>query len=257
MKYTTTRISVLLPVSNNEATLAQCLDSLLSQTYEDMEVIAIDDFSKDASFKILKQYRKQDKRLIISRNVKKYGYAITLNRALKRTKGRYIAFMNPQDSSTPDRLKRQLSHLSRHPKVVAVGTQVSFINEKRQKYSKSAFPTDAEVISKRLFTHDCLQLESIMLDRFLLPKDVLKFDAHDYPLIYKSFILKLLPYGQLANLNQHLYLRTRSQFTPLEELSNQALAYIKLWFKARYIYDTAPSFSTLLYPLNNKLRSSL
>lgn len=257
MKYTTTRISVLLPVSNNEATLSECLESLLSQTHLDIEIIAIDDNSKDSSYKILRQYRKHDKRITVSRNVKKYGYAITLNRALKRTKGRYIAFMNPHDVATPDRFKRQLSYLTRHPKVVAVGTQVIFMNERKQKYDKSQFPTDAALISKKLFTEDCLQLESMLIDRYLLPKDLLRFENQDYPLVYRSFVMKLMPYGHLANLNQQLYVRFRPQHTQLEELSNQALSHVKLWLKARFVYDSAPSLTSLLYPLNNKIKSSL
>ncbi|MBI5044818.1 MAG: glycosyltransferase family 2 protein [Candidatus Levybacteria bacterium] len=102
-------VSIILPIRNNQTQLAECLDSLLSQTYEPLEIIAIDDNSKDTSYSILRKYRRKDKRLIISRNVKQYGMTVTLNRALKKAKGSYISFMNPCDIVTPDKLKRQVS----------------------------------------------------------------------------------------------------------------------------------------------------
>ena len=71
IKFKESLVSIILPVNQAEKTLSACLESLLSQTHTNIEIIAIDDNSKDKSFKILKKYRQMDKRLIISRNVKK------------------------------------------------------------------------------------------------------------------------------------------------------------------------------------------
>ncbi len=249
-------MSIILPVSQAEKTLSDCLESLLAQTHTNIEIIAIDDNSKDKSFKILKKYRALDKRLIISRNVKKYGLTITLNRSIKKSRGKYIALMNAKDISTPDRIKRQLFYLKRHPKISAVGTQVTYINDKMKKLEKSMFPTDSETIHKTLVNKNVMQLESLMINRFLLPKDLLKFDHLNYPLLYRALVVKIIHYGSLANLNQYLYLRRRHDEWHLDELSNHLLTHIGLWLKARFIYDARPSLNSLLYPLNNRLKGS-
>lgn len=247
-------VSIILPVNQAEKTLAACLESLLAQTHQNIEIIAIDDNSRDKSFKILKKYRQLDRRLIISRNVKKYGLTITLNRSLKKARGKYIAFMNAKDISTPDRIKRQLQYLKRHPKITAVGTQVQYIDEKGKKLERSLFPTESSEIQQTIMNKHVMQLESLLINRYLLPKDLLKFDHLNYPLLYRALVVKIINYGKLANLNQALYYRRLSDEWHLEELSTHLLTHVRLWLKARFVYDAQPSINSLLYPLNNRLK---
>src|SRR3989338_8386665 len=86
-------ISILLPVHNTEKYLSDCLNSLINQTYKNIEIVAIDDKSSDKSYKILNQFKKKDKRIRVYKNVKRYGISITLNRLVNKAKGSYIAFM--------------------------------------------------------------------------------------------------------------------------------------------------------------------
>lgn len=248
-------VSIILPIRNNQTQLAECLDSLLSQTYEPLEIIAIDDNSKDTSYSILRKYRRKDKRLIISRNVKQYGMTVTLNRALKKAKGSYISFMNPCDIVTPDKLKRQVHYLKRHPKVAVLGTQATWVqNDGIQQ--KSSFPTDDPTISKTFLTSDSLQLESIVINRYLLPRDLLRFTSQQYPVLYRTLLTKIHPYGKFANLNQYLYIRKANTLSQRSDL-RKIFHYFTLWIKARFLYGTGISWNSLLYPLNNRLRSSL
>lgn len=250
-------VSILLPVRNAEKTLKNCLDSILSQTYPSIEIIAIDDKSCDRTYTILRQYKRKDNRLHISRNVKQYGLTITLNRCLKKARGRYIAFMNQKDRMTRDKLKRQIYYLKRHPKVVAIGTQTIFLNDHGKLIDKSAFPTDHETITKTFLTSDAFQLESIVINRYLLPRDLLKFPNQKYPLLYRSLLTKMLPFGEFANLNQHLYYRTRVEQAQLEGMKTKILAHLTLWLKARFVYGSHVSLNSLFYPLNHKVKSSV
>ena len=249
-------VTILLPVRNAEATLRLCLESLLSQTYQNIEIIAIDDKSKDKTYSILRQFRRKDKRLQISRNVKHYGLQVTLNRALKKARGSYLAFMNQNDLLTPDKIKRQVYYLKRHPKVVALGTQTTFMAQNAQIIDKSEFPTDHDPITKTFLTSDALQLESMMINRYLIPRDLLKFENQKYPLLYRSLITKLLPYGSFANLNQHLYIRTRLNGKYMSK-KTQAVNHLSLWFKARFVHGTGISWNSLFYPVNSRVKSSL
>lgn len=248
-------VTIILPVRNADGTLRDCLESLLNQTYQDIEIIAIDDKSKDKTYSILRQFRRKDKRLIISRNVKHYGLPVTLNRALKKARGSYIAFMNQNDTLTPDKIKRQVYYLKRHPKVVALGTQTTFVEQTSGRTTKSSFPTDHETITKTFLTSDALQLESIIINRYLIPRDLLKFEAQKYPAIYRSLIAKLLPYDTFANLNQHLYQRTRVEGKYASKKA-QAMNHMSLWFKARFVHGTGISWNSLFYPVNSRVKSS-
>ncbi|MDP2637602.1 MAG: glycosyltransferase family 2 protein, partial [Candidatus Levybacteria bacterium] len=104
-------VSVLLPVHNSEKFLADCLKSLLSQSYRQIEIIAIDDKSSDNSLKILRSFSKKYKKLRVYKNIKRYGVVMTLNRLLKRAKGDYIAFMDASDISNRQRIKKQIEFI--------------------------------------------------------------------------------------------------------------------------------------------------
>lgn len=256
MKTKSQFISVLLPVSNGQSTLRETLDSLLAQTYPNFEIIAIDDGSKDDSYKILREFRKKDRRVVISRNVKRYGLSVTLNRALRVARGQFLTFANQTDTITSDKLKRQLFYLNRHPKVSSVGTQVIITDPETKSQIKSDFPTDHETISKTFLTQNSLHLESVMINRYLLPKDLLKFEAQEYPMIYRSLLAKLLPYGQFANLNQHLYFKSLIEGSDFETMTKKAVAHAQLWLRARFVYKSEISVQSLLHPINNKIRPS-
>ena len=89
-------VSIILPVFNAERFLPQCLDSILRQTYQEWDLIAVDDGSKDGSIEILKSYEKRDNRIhIISK--KNEGVSIARNIALEHAHGDYIYFVDSDD----------------------------------------------------------------------------------------------------------------------------------------------------------------
>ena len=90
------KISIIIPIYNMEKYLNECLDSVISQTLKDIEIICINDGSIDNSLAILKEYEKKDKRIkVISHNNK--GVSATKNEGLKITTGEYIIFVAPDD----------------------------------------------------------------------------------------------------------------------------------------------------------------
>lgn len=233
-------VSLLLPVFNTGAFLPQCLDSLLSQNYDNVEIIAIDDFSKDDSWKILKIYKKFDKRIKIYRNVKHYGKAVTLNRCLKKAKGEFLTVMDAKDIVYKDRIKKQVSFLENNPKVVGIGTQCNFIDWKDKKTGKSEFPSEFDEIYHKPLHGVSLHFETVMINRTLLPKDLLKFNVHADPFMYSDIIIKLLQFGKLQNLPHVLqYHRTDNpnKTTPLTQIPDL----VKLWIKSIDTYDYKPS----------------
>ena len=91
------KISIIIPVYNVEEFLMDCIDSVRCQRYDNLEIICIDDASKDSSLKILKQAAKEDKRIVIIENRRNIGLAATRNVGLKAAKGDYILFLDSDD----------------------------------------------------------------------------------------------------------------------------------------------------------------
>lgn len=92
------KISVIVPVYNAEKYLVECLDSIVNQTLKEIEIILVDDESKDGSLKILEDYAKNDSRIIVINNVHTGdGAASARNAGLKIAKGKYLSFLDSDD----------------------------------------------------------------------------------------------------------------------------------------------------------------
>lgn len=113
-------ITVIMPVYNGAAFLASALDSVLAQEgVDDIEVLVLDDGSKDESPEILTHY--DDPRLVMIRHPN-MGLAATLNKGLQLARGRYVARQDQDDLLLPGRLAKQFAFLEDHPQVAMVGT---------------------------------------------------------------------------------------------------------------------------------------
>jgi len=250
MEETQKLVSILLPIHNASKYLKGSLESLLGQSYGHIEVIAVDDGSTDTSLRILKSYAKKDRRLKIFKNKKRYGLAICLNRGLKYASGTYLAFMDADDTSHKERILKQLDYLTANPKIAAVGTNCQFVNPVTYQITQSAFPTDHESIAKTIFAGVSMQPETVMINKTLLPKDLLKFNGTSYRflpkerrVIYAEAFTKLLTYGEFHNLSDLLYIHKNP------ETIESVIEHMKLWAKSITIPDYTPSFKSLFSPL--------
>lgn len=106
-------ISVIIPIYNREKYLHESIESIINQTYKNLEIILVDDGSSDRSLNICKYYEKVDKRVkvFIQRN---QGISIAMRNAVKISKGKYIARMDSDDISALDRYEKQLKYLKEH-----------------------------------------------------------------------------------------------------------------------------------------------
>ncbi len=91
-------ISVILPVYNTGPHIDKCLQSILKQTFDDLEVIAIDDCGQDQAMTIVERHAAVDQRVRIIRNDKNYGVAYSRNEGIRLARGRYLSFIDSDDS---------------------------------------------------------------------------------------------------------------------------------------------------------------
>ncbi|HGG60083.1 MAG TPA: glycosyltransferase [Gammaproteobacteria bacterium] len=123
------RVSILLPVHNAAATLAETLDSMRQQDFGDYEVIAVDDGSSDGSAEILRRYAALDSRIRIFLRPHA-GLVDSLNFGLAQCRADYIARMDADDVMLPPRLGRQAAFLDRHPEIALVASRVELISDR-------------------------------------------------------------------------------------------------------------------------------
>lgn len=239
-------VSIILPVHNSAGFLHDCLQSLIKQTYRNIEIIAIDNDSKDHSFKILNQFKKQDKRIRIYKNIKKYGISVSLNRAIKRAKGQFITFMNSKDLCLSHRIKKQVDFLMSNPKITASGAQCFYIDENNKKVDKSDFPVDHESISQILLRGLSLQFETVMINKHILPKDILKFKPNSHPLFFIDILMKILPYGEFANIPDYLYYHRRKLENQNKNIKFN-VSIFKFWFKSIFTHEARLPIRSLFY----------
>ena len=115
-------VSIIMGVFNGANTLEDSINSILKQTYKDWELIICDDCSTDNSYDIMLHYAKKDFRIKLIQNECNRGLAASLNYCLKKVRGEYIARMDCDDKSVPNRLERQVEYLDSHQDCDLVGT---------------------------------------------------------------------------------------------------------------------------------------
>ena len=197
-------ISVIMSVYNGEKYLVQAIDSILNQTYQNFEFIIIDDCSTDNSSHILQEYAKKDSRIKIikkEKNIGIKGFIENLNLGISIAKGKYIARMDQDDVSLPERFQKQVIFLENNPKISMVGAQIDFINEKNEIIGEKIGALEHEEIVNKMTSQIQLFHPAIMFRNHQNIKYREKFIyCEDYDLY-----LNLITQGKkLANINEKL-----------------------------------------------------
>jgi glycosyltransferase involved in cell wall biosynthesis len=122
------RVSVLMSVYNGEKYLVEAVDSILGQTFRDFEFIIVNDGSTDKTADILAHYQNMDKRIRVYHQENR-GLIASLNRGCQLARAEYIARMDADDVSLPQRLGIQMAYLDAHPGVGIIGTSTQLIDE--------------------------------------------------------------------------------------------------------------------------------
>lgn len=115
-------ISVVMPTYNRVDLLPRSIESILNQTVKDFEFVIVDDGSTDNSIELIQSYQSKDKRIRLIRNQKNCGIACARNRGMDAAKGKYLAIMDSDDYSEPNRLEKSLAFFKKHPDYVAVNS---------------------------------------------------------------------------------------------------------------------------------------
>ncbi len=177
------RVTVLMPVYNGELYLRLALDSVLSQTFADFELLVIDDGSTDSTPAILSEYAARDARLRVIRKTPNAGLVAALNQGLDLATGEYIARMDADDICFPERLAKQVAYLDEHPQVGLLGLKYIHIDQAGENvYQGEPMPPAPEPGTAGYITWKLLWMTSIqhpgaLLRRAVVTQHHLRYDA--------------------------------------------------------------------------------
>jgi glycosyltransferase involved in cell wall biosynthesis len=206
----TPKISVILPVFNAQTYLRESIESILSQSFTNFELIIINDGSTDQSLNIIQSYTDERIKLINQANA---GLPISLNRAIVIAKGQYLARQDADDISLPSRLAEQAAYLDAHPTCALLGSWANILLDNSPTDRALQHPHLNGDIALKLLFFNCFVHSSVMIRKSALEKSGLypeereKFPPEDYDLwlrISKDFEVAnipkaLLQYRELPN----------------------------------------------------------
>jgi glycosyltransferase involved in cell wall biosynthesis len=189
-----------MPVYNCENFVRDALMSILDQSYSDFELIIIDDASTDKTVSIINEIK--DTRIELIEKLENTGYTNSLNFGLSIAKGKYIARMDGDDISHPERFTKQVDFLESHLDVIVCGTNYSFIGRKTNK----VLPENHEDIKIELLKNTCFGHPTVMIRKEILDKHDLKYDIEKEPAEDYALWITLLNYGKFHNIQEDLLL---------------------------------------------------
>ncbi|QES89195.1 glycosyltransferase family 2 protein [Rhizosphaericola mali] len=210
------KVSVLIPVFNGEKFILESLNSILNQTFQDFEIIIIDDYSTDNTISIINSIN--DNRIKLFKNSENLKIIRTLNKGILHCNGTYIVRMDADDISLPNRIESQVAFMDKNPDIVLSGCSINRFSEN---YSIKDLRggDDATIRSKLLFdtaiNHpSAIIRHSVIIENKLeYPKEYLH--TEDYALWYE-----ISQFGKLANLGEVL-LRYRMHGNNLSMQNNK------------------------------------
>jgi len=196
------KISVLLPVYNAEKYIKDAINSILIQTFQDFELVILNDGSTDKTEMIILSF--DDNRIKYHKSENK-GIVYQLNKGVELAAGEYIARMDSDDISLPARLSKQIEFMEQHPNVDALGTAYFRIDERGKKIGEKKVPSTHEECEFMATLNS-----PILHPTLMIKKDVIKEIGgykKDFNLIedYELF-LRLIKSGyKMANLKEPLF----------------------------------------------------
>lgn len=194
-------VTVFIPVYNSEEYLQESLKSITSQTYKNMEILLVDDGSTDSSIDIINSF--EDSRIKLIENPGNKGIPYTRNVGLREAKGKYMAIMDSDDISMPNRIQEQVDYLETHPSIDALGTFYIKFDQKNEKKITTEFISSEDVKASLLFhtpisnPSSIVRLESIKEIGLMYNPDF--FVSQDY-----GFWAELSKAGKLEILPKYL-----------------------------------------------------
>lgn len=234
-----TMVSIVTPVYKAENYIKETIQSVLNQTYENFEMILIDDCSPDNSATIIKEIAEKDSRIKYLKLEKNSGAAVARNKGIELAKGKFIAFIDSDDKWYPDKLEKQIHFMTSH-NVAFTYTKFEMIND------NGTLKNDAAKLPEKLNYKGLLKNTAIACSTVVIDREII--GNFSMPLVRKgqdtATWLKILRNHEYA----YLVNQTLNQYRTVEGSlsSNKVQAIKRTWNTYRNI-EKLPLFSAVYY----------
>ncbi len=167
---TSPKVSVVIPVYNGDRYVSEAIESILAQSFTDFELILIDDASTDGSLDVLRSYK--DPRVRVEFNEVNLGLAGAHNRGIDLARGHYLAMLDHDDCSYPERLATQVAFLDGHPDFALVGGWAEIMDEegrtvrKQKRYALSPDEIRVNLIFQCALFHPSIMARREIMQRY-------------------------------------------------------------------------------------------
>lgn len=215
-------VSVIIPYYNNEETIIRALESVKNQTFKDIEVITIDDGSSDNSFNIVEEWKKNN--CINFRNFtqKNGGPSVARNKGIELAQGKYIAFLDADDSWEIKKIEKQVNILEENEEIGIIGCD-HYVKEDKRILTRS---TNSKELRKITFNEKLLKNQfctpSVVIRRSILIESNIRFSENQRYAEDTLFYLQILRRYNGVKIEEPLVNLYKA------EISNKGLS-SKLW----------------------------
>ncbi|HAP22265.1 MAG TPA: glycosyl transferase [Lachnospiraceae bacterium] len=218
-------ISVVLPVYNGENHIGEAIESVLSQTFRDFELIIINDCSTDDTAEIIKRYGQQDKRIRIINNSQNKKLPVSLNIGFQKARGKYLTWTSHDNCYKPEAFAQMHAALEKEPEYGLVYADYSIIDRAGTLIRKNPMKEPDAIYSANV-VGACFLYRKTVADQ-VGKYDTDMFLAEDY-----DYWIRIYQHAKLKHLPQNLYLyRCHADSLSATKLEDIKMQTVKLWFK--------------------------
>lgn len=156
-------VSVIMPAYNAEKYIRQAIDSVRSQTYQEWELIVVDDASQDSTYAIVKEYCQKDIRIKLIQNPQNQGVSYTRKNGVEAAEGEWVAFLDSDDAWKPEKLQKQVE-LQKQYNAKLVFTGSAFMDSKG-KQMDWILHVPQEIGYRQLLKQNLISNSSVLVDK--------------------------------------------------------------------------------------------
>lgn len=225
-------VSVIIPTYNRAQLIAMAIDSVLAQTYKDLEIIVVDDSSTDNTEELVKGFIKRDNRIKYIKHDINKGGAEARNTGIKNARGDYVAFLDSDDMWVSEKLERQINIFEENDDIALVYSNFIRVNDAGEHIGLGIKPKT--IISGFIFREILLRKVYVPLQTWIVRKDCFEevggFDTEFRTSHDRDMIVRIARQYKIFGVKEPLTLFRRHTITPrLRNVSTKRLEYY--WFK--------------------------
>ena len=235
-------VSVIMPAYNAEKWIAEAIDSILNQTYDNIELLIYDDGSTDETWGILLDYSTKHDKVHFFHDDMNRGVTVALNTLINLSHGKYIARMDADDIAMPDRIEKQVAYIEKQSRLSAIGTGIEMFGDKntnpgRDKWWGNDFVLH-ETITRKLPYRNCLCHPSV-----LFIGDILREYMYEGARVFQDYdlFLRMGSDGHLIGKVDETLLKYRVYNESVAAMNESNWAEIKL--KLRFLAKKFPRWN--------------